>query len=140
MPAVDGFGHPQLSWVVEADGTRIIHAGDTLFHGGWWLIAMRCGPIDVAFLPVNGAVADLPDRQPPSPLMACMDPRQAATAAALMRARARRPDPLRRDPPPAGLRAGRRPGGRVRRGGRAAGVEPLVRRRPATCRCVALES
>ena len=87
VPASDGFGDPQVSWVVEADGTRILHAGDTLFHGWWWLIGMRCGPIDVAFLPVNGAVADLPHRQPPSPLPACMDPQQAAVAASLLRAR-----------------------------------------------------
>ncbi len=86
VPASDGFGDPQVSWVVEADGTRILHAGDTLFHGWWWLIGMRCGPIDVAFLPVNGAVADLPHRQPPSPLPACMDPEQAAVAASLVRA------------------------------------------------------
>ncbi len=86
VPASDGFGDPQVSWVVEADGTRILHAGDTLFHGAWWLIAMRCGPIDIAFLPVNGAVADLPHRQPPSPLPACMDPQQAAVAGALLKA------------------------------------------------------
>lgn len=87
VPASDGFGDPQVSWVVAAEGTRILHAGDTLLHGAWWLIAMRCGPIDVAFLPVNGAVADLPHRQPPSRLAACMDPAQAATAAKLLRAR-----------------------------------------------------
>lgn len=87
VPAADGFGDPQVSWVVEAEGTRVMHAGDTLFHGWWWLIGMRCGPVDVAFLPVNGAVADLPHRQPPSPLPACMDPEQAAVAASLLRAR-----------------------------------------------------
>jgi L-ascorbate metabolism protein UlaG (beta-lactamase superfamily) len=87
VPAVDGFGDPQVSWVVEADGTRILHAGDTLFHGSWWLIAMRCGPVDVAFLPVNGAVCDFPHRQPGSPLPACMGPTEAATAAHLLQAR-----------------------------------------------------
>lgn len=87
VPAVDGFGDPQVSWIVEADRTRILHAGDTLFHGAWWLISMRYGPIDIAFLPVNGAVANLPHRQPPSPLPACMGPRQAAVAAATLRAR-----------------------------------------------------
>jgi L-ascorbate metabolism protein UlaG (beta-lactamase superfamily) len=87
VPAVDGFGDPQVSWVVEADGTRILHAGDTLFHGSFWLIAMRCGPIDIAFLPVNGAVCDFPHRQPASPLPACMDPAQAAIAARILRAR-----------------------------------------------------
>ncbi|MEA2142300.1 MAG: hypothetical protein QOI64_730 [Solirubrobacteraceae bacterium] len=87
VPAVDGFGDPQVSWIVEADGVRIFHGGDTLFHGYWWKIAMRHGPIDVAFLPVNAPVCDLPHRQPPSPLGAVMDPVQAAAAAQLLQAR-----------------------------------------------------
>ncbi len=87
VPAVDGFGDPQVSWVIEAGGRRILHAGDTLFHGSWWLIAMRHGPFDAVFLPVNGAVCDLPHRQPPSPLAATMDPDQAAAAAHLLGAR-----------------------------------------------------
>src|SRR6185295_6846991 len=41
LPAVDGFGDPQVSWVVAAEGRRILHAGDTLFHGWWWLAASR---------------------------------------------------------------------------------------------------
>jgi L-ascorbate metabolism protein UlaG (beta-lactamase superfamily) len=88
VPAVDGFGDPQVSWVVEADGQRVLHAGDTVFHGAWWSIAARLGPIDIAFLPVNGPVCDLPHRQPPSPLPVAMDPRQAAAAAHLLQARA----------------------------------------------------
>ncbi len=87
VPAVDGFGDPQVSWVVEADGRRVLHAGDTMFHGAWWPIAMRLGPIDIAFLPVNGPVCDLPHRQPPSPLAVAMGPREAAVAAHLLRAR-----------------------------------------------------
>lgn len=87
VPAVDGFGDPQLSWVIEGGGTRLFHGGDTLFHGWWWTIAQRCGPIDIAFLPVNGPVVDLPHRQPPHRLPAAMDPTQAATAAFVMRAR-----------------------------------------------------
>lgn len=84
VPAVDGFGDPQISWVVEAGGTRVLHAGDTVFHGHWWPIAMRCGPIDVAFLPINGARCDFPHRQPPSPFPAVLDPAQAAAAAAIL--------------------------------------------------------
>lgn len=84
VPAADGLGDPQVSWVVAAEGQRIIHCGDTLFHGWWWVIRMRCGPFDAAFLPVNGAAVDLPHRQPPSLLPAAMDPRQAAEAAALL--------------------------------------------------------
>lgn len=84
VPAVDGFGDPQVSWVVEAGGTRVLHAGDTIFHGWWWSIAMRCGPIDVAFLPVNGPAVNLPHRQPPNPLVSAMDAEQAAIAAQLV--------------------------------------------------------
>jgi len=84
LPAVDGFGDPQVSWAIAAEGRRILHAGDTLFHGWWWLMASRCGPFDVAFLPVGGAVVDLSPRQPPSPLPAGMDPLQAAAAAKLL--------------------------------------------------------
>lgn len=87
VPAVDGFGDPQVSWVVEAGGIRILQCGDTLFHGSWWLIAMRCGPIDVAFLPVNGPIVSLPHRQPPSPFAAAMSPEQAAAAAAIVGAK-----------------------------------------------------
>lgn len=84
LPAVDGFGDPQVSWVVAAEGRRILHAGDTLFHGWWWLATSRCGPFDVAFLPTGGAIVDLAPRQPPSPLPAGMGPTEAAAAAKLL--------------------------------------------------------
>jgi L-ascorbate metabolism protein UlaG (beta-lactamase superfamily) len=84
VPAVDGFGDPQVSWVVEADGKRILHCGDTLFHGSWWRIRMRCGPLDAAFLPVNGARCEFPHRTPASPFVADMDPEQAAAAAEIL--------------------------------------------------------
>lgn len=86
VPAVDGFGDPQISWIVEADGTRLYHAGDTLFHGSWWLARMRTGPIDFAFVPVNGPLVTLPHRRPASPLAAVMGPAQAAAAAHLLQA------------------------------------------------------
>lgn len=85
VPAVDGFGDPQVSWVVEVAGLRIFHGGDTLFHGWWWPIRERCGPIDLALLPINGPSVDLPHRQPPHDLPAALDPRQAATAAAILK-------------------------------------------------------
>jgi L-ascorbate metabolism protein UlaG (beta-lactamase superfamily) len=84
LPAADGFGDPQVSWSVAAEGCRILHAGDTLFHGWWWLAALRHGPFDAAFLPAGGALVDLPSRQPPSPLPAGMGPKQAAIAAKLL--------------------------------------------------------
>ena len=85
-PSVDGFGDPQRCWVVECDGVRILHAGDTLFHGYWRSIARR-GAIDVAFLPINGAIIDLPHLRPSNPLNAVMTPEEAAVAAALLGAK-----------------------------------------------------
>ncbi|MEU0922961.1 MBL fold metallo-hydrolase [Streptomyces solisilvae] len=87
VPSVDGLGDPQLNWVVQADGQRVFHGGDTMFHGYWWLIARRFSPFDAAFLPANGAVVDAPHLQPPSPLPAALDPRQAAAAAEILDAR-----------------------------------------------------
>lgn len=87
LPAVDGFGDPQVSWLVEADGTRVLHLGDTTFHGYWWRIVQRFGPIDVALLPVNGAICRFPHRRPASPLPAVLDPERAAIAAELVGAR-----------------------------------------------------
>lgn len=87
VPAVDGFGDPQISWVLERDGVRVLHAGDTLFHGWWWEIRERTGPIDVAFLPINGPIVSLPHRQPPTGVPAAMTPQQAAAAAAILQAR-----------------------------------------------------
>ena len=84
LPAVDGTGDPQVSWLVEAEGTRVVHLGDTLFHGYWWRIAMRAGPIDAAFVPINGSVLDFPHRRPPSSLPGVMDPEQAAEAVGLL--------------------------------------------------------
>ncbi|HZU39756.1 MAG TPA: MBL fold metallo-hydrolase [Solirubrobacteraceae bacterium] len=86
VPAVDGFGDPQVSWALSAGDGRILHCGDTMFHGWWWLARERCGPFDAAFLPINGPIVSVPGRQPHSRLPAVMDPRQAAEAAALLQA------------------------------------------------------
>jgi L-ascorbate metabolism protein UlaG (beta-lactamase superfamily) len=87
LPAVDGTGESQVSWAVRADGTCIVHCGDTLFHGWWWRIARKTGPVDAAFVPINGAVVNFPWRQPPSPIAAAMDPEQAVAAATALAAR-----------------------------------------------------
>jgi L-ascorbate metabolism protein UlaG (beta-lactamase superfamily) len=88
LPAVDGLGDPQVSWLVEAEGRRILHLGDTIFHGYWWRMARRHGPFDLVLAPINGAAVDFPHLQPPSPLAAAMEPEQAALAAELLGARA----------------------------------------------------
>jgi L-ascorbate metabolism protein UlaG (beta-lactamase superfamily) len=87
LPAVDGLGDPQVSWLVEADGQRVLHLGDTVFHGYWWRMVSRHGPFDVVFVPINGPAVDFPHMQPPSPLAAAMEPEQAALAGELLGAR-----------------------------------------------------
>jgi L-ascorbate metabolism protein UlaG (beta-lactamase superfamily) len=86
LPAVDGTGDPQVSWLVEADGRRVLHLGDTMWHGWWWRIADRYGPPDVVLAPINGARLTLPHRQPVSSLPGAMEPEQAALAAELLQA------------------------------------------------------
>jgi L-ascorbate metabolism protein UlaG (beta-lactamase superfamily) len=87
LPAVDGIGDPQVAWLVEAEGVRVLHLGDTMFHGHWWRMALRHGPFDAVLVPVNGAVLDFPHRRPPSPLPAALDPASAAIAAEILGAR-----------------------------------------------------
>jgi L-ascorbate metabolism protein UlaG (beta-lactamase superfamily) len=86
LPAVDGLGDPQVSWLVEAEGQRVLHLGDTIFHGFWWRMARRHGPCDVVLAPINGPAVDFPHLQPPSPLAAALEPEQAALAGELLRA------------------------------------------------------
>ncbi len=88
VPAVDGFGDPQVSWVIESGGKRVIHAGDTLFHSYWWKMAQRFGSLDRALLPINGAIVDFPFLQPPRDQEAVMTPEEAAKAAHMLGARA----------------------------------------------------
>jgi L-ascorbate metabolism protein UlaG (beta-lactamase superfamily) len=86
LPAVDGAGDPQVSWLIEAAGKRVLHLGDTMFHGWWWRVAERFGAPHVVLAPINGARLSFPHRLPPSPLPGVMDPEQAALAAELLRA------------------------------------------------------
>lgn len=86
VPASDGFGDPQVSWVVECGSKLIFHGGDTIFHGSFWRVVNKFGPMDIAFLPVNGPMIDFPLLQPTSPYEAVMNPEQAAAAAHILRA------------------------------------------------------
>lgn len=86
LPAVDGTGDPQVSWLIEAGGKRALHLGDTMFHGWWWRIAERFGAPDVVLAPINGARLSFAHRAPASTLPGVMDPAQAALCAELLRA------------------------------------------------------
>jgi L-ascorbate metabolism protein UlaG (beta-lactamase superfamily) len=84
VPAADGFGDDQVSWIVTTEGKRFLHAGDTLWHGNWSLIGKQYGPFDAVFLPVNGARVL---RDPMPETAAVMNPAQAVDAAILLRAK-----------------------------------------------------
>jgi L-ascorbate metabolism protein UlaG (beta-lactamase superfamily) len=85
LPAVDGTGDPQVSWLIESAGKRVVHLGDTMFHCWWWRIAERFGAPDAVLAPINGARLTFPHRLPASPLPGVMEPEQAALAAELLR-------------------------------------------------------
>lgn len=85
--ASDGLGSPQVSWLVESGGKRVIHCGDTLWHGRWWDIALAHGPIDIACLPANGAEVSFPTWRPAASVPAIMTPEQAVEAARALQAR-----------------------------------------------------
>ena len=83
VPAVDGVGLDQISWVIVEGATRVLHCGDTLWHGYWWQISREHGPFAAVFLPVNGAIARFPGMTP-SEVPAALTPDQAAAAAAVL--------------------------------------------------------
>ena len=86
VPAHDWRGDDQVSWIVESGGRRIIHCGDTIWHGRWHEIATRYGPFDAAFLPINGVIARLPGRIPHE-IPATLPPEAAIEAAVVLEAR-----------------------------------------------------
>lgn len=83
VPAVDGLGDAQVSWVVADAGHRLIHCGDTLWHGSWWRIAARTGPFAAAFVCINGARVRFPGLEP-SGIEADLTPEQAIAAAGVL--------------------------------------------------------
>jgi L-ascorbate metabolism protein UlaG (beta-lactamase superfamily) len=86
VPAVDGLGHPQVSWVVDAAGRRIFHGGDTAWHGYWWDIARAYGPFDLALLPING-FRQVQGRYTDTGVPMDLTPEQAAAEARVLGAR-----------------------------------------------------
>lgn len=88
LPAVDGLGDPQVAWLIEGEGRRVLHLGDTIYHSYWWRIAHRHGPFDLVLAPINGAVISFPHLRPPSPLASTLEPEQAVLAAEILGARA----------------------------------------------------
>lgn len=83
--AMDGVGDKQVSWVIEAGGQRILHGGDTMWHNQFWQLGKTWEHFDAVFLPVNGAVVNIP-RVAPSPVPITLTPVQAITATRLLHA------------------------------------------------------
>lgn len=84
VPAEDGFGDEQVSWVISNGDQRIFHGGDTLWHGKWTTIGQQFGPFDAAFLPINAPrVGGEAGQETP----AVMSPAQAVDAAISLRAK-----------------------------------------------------
>ena len=131
LPAVDGIGDPQVSWLVEADGVRILHLGDTTFHGYWWRMARRHGPFDVVLVPVNGAVLELPAPTTGQPAARRARPRPGRDRGRDPRRAPGDPDPRRGLRDRRHLRARRRCRPALRRRSRrawGAGEDPRARR------------
>jgi L-ascorbate metabolism protein UlaG (beta-lactamase superfamily) len=87
VPSHDWRGDDQVAWVVEDETGRVIHCGDTIWHGRWYEIARRLGPFQTAFLPINGVIARL-DGFTPTEVPATLTPEQAVEAAVVLGTRA----------------------------------------------------
>jgi L-ascorbate metabolism protein UlaG (beta-lactamase superfamily) len=83
LPSHDWRGDDQVAWMVEAHGHRLIHCGDTIWHGGWYEIARRYAPFGVAFLPINGVRVRLAGFTA-TDVPATLDPEQAIEAAVVL--------------------------------------------------------
>jgi len=86
VPASDGLGSPQVSWVIDGGGHRVFHGGDTQVHGQFWNIGRAYGPFDVAFLPING-FRQTAGRTTRVPAPMSLTPEQAVDVALILRAR-----------------------------------------------------
>jgi L-ascorbate metabolism protein UlaG (beta-lactamase superfamily) len=86
VPASDGFGLNQVSWVIKFGGKTIIHCGDTMWHGHFVDIGTIYGPFDYAFMPINGA-RQTAGRFVDQGLPMVLTPEQAVAAAQSLKAK-----------------------------------------------------
>lgn len=84
--SVDGYGTPQVSWVIFDGDHTVVHCGDTQWHGFWWRMEQQYGPIHAACLPVNGPILNVYGLKTQSSLPACLTPEEAAEAASILNA------------------------------------------------------
>jgi L-ascorbate metabolism protein UlaG (beta-lactamase superfamily) len=86
VPSADWRGDDQVAWLIEVAGVRAMYCGDTIWHGRWYELAARVGPLDLAFLPINGVLVRL-DGYTPTDVPATLTPEQAVEAAVVLQAR-----------------------------------------------------
>jgi L-ascorbate metabolism protein UlaG (beta-lactamase superfamily) len=86
VPSQDWRSDDQVAWVIETKGQRIIHCGDTIWHGQWYAIARRFESFDVAFLPINGFIAQL-EGFTPTDVPGSLTPEQAIEASVVLNAK-----------------------------------------------------
>jgi len=99
VPAADGLGSPQVSWVIDGGGKRFFHAGDTEMHGHFWNIGRAYGPFDAVFLPING-FRQIGGRFTRAPAAMSLTPEQAVEVALVLGARRVVPIHYGRSEPP----------------------------------------
>ncbi|MCW3119309.1 MAG: uncharacterized protein JWM28_3391 [Chitinophagaceae bacterium] len=86
--SMDGIGDEQVAWIVVYHDLRLIHCGDTIWHGRFWKIGQNNPQIDYAFLPVNGVIANFEQAGLAfSSIPASLTPEQAVNAGKLMKAK-----------------------------------------------------
>lgn len=85
--SADGYGSPQVSWVIKDLNHTIIHCGDTLWHGNWWRIENQFGPFHCTFMPVNGPILEVKGLKRQSQQPACLTPEEAVEATYLLGAK-----------------------------------------------------
>ena len=86
--SMDGIGDEQIAWIVEYNASRLVHCGDTIWHGRFWKIGENNPQIDFAFLPINGVIANFEKAGLTfSSIPASLTPEQAVNAGKLMKAK-----------------------------------------------------
>ncbi len=83
--SLDGIGDEQVAWLVESEGKKLFHAGDTIWHSQFWAIGRRYELIDIALLPINGVTVTYPFVGY-TPLPASLSAEQAAVAGRILSA------------------------------------------------------
>ncbi len=86
--AMGGIGEQQVAWIIEYEGKKIIHSGDTIWHNQFWRIGQTYGTFEFTFLPINGVLVNF-ERMglQRTSIPASLTPEQAFNAAKILKAK-----------------------------------------------------